>query len=163
MQTQEKINQIFNNLESNQTATFALETTNKMSLIFAGFVEIVESNNQFKCKKPAAPFKLASSKQDDWLAPSSELIDESSLLDSSDLDKPSTVCIVGATKKACKDCSCGLKEQQEVTLIEPKKEFKSSCGSCYLGDAFRCGGCPYAGMPAFKQGEQVSISLMDDI
>jgi len=79
----------------------------------------------------------------------------------------------GGTKKACKNCTCGRaeKEQQQDQVqdtqpVEKKtnepgivKTVNSSCGNCYLGDAFRCGGCPYRGMPSFKPGEKVTIAL----
>jgi len=105
-----------------------------------------------------------------------ELIDSDTVLDESDFKKPDpsslrAACGDGETKrKACKDCTCGLAEKLSSTpsttsgpavkldstvdpLIKP-----SSCGSCYLGDAFRCAGCPYLGMPAFKPGERVLLS-----
>lgn len=129
------------------------------------------------------------------------------------MERPTLVqredCDVKKTRKACKNCSCGLKEllldeeeQDDLVAAGFKDNVKkgtnkdgsrkmksgvvtSSCGSCYLGDAFRCGSCPYLGkshlalakllyllnvwekllgMPAFEPGQKVTIDAsMDDI
>ncbi|KAF5093499.1 hypothetical protein DV451_005163 [Geotrichum candidum] len=110
-----------------------------------------------------------------------DLVDEDSLISSSVLSRPIVIPAACATtaggkkrRKACKDCTCGLKEfeQQElekqqqsvVTLnLDEEVDFTvpgkpvGSCGSCALGDAFRCDGCPYLGLPPFKPGEIVSV------
>jgi len=90
------------------------------------------------------------------------IIDSDSLLDANDLVRPDLSAIktdCGTSKngkrKACKGCSCGLAEELE-TGVAPTQ--KSACGSCYLGDAFRCASCPYLGMPPFKPGQQVTLS-----
>jgi hypothetical protein len=73
--------------------------------------------------------------------------------------------------KACKNCSCGRKELEakqgatDIKELEKKlenNEIKSSCGNCYLGDAFRCSGCPYKGQPAFKPGDKIKLDLTKD-
>ncbi|XP_033490689.1 anamorsin isoform X2 [Epinephelus lanceolatus] len=94
-----------------------------------------------------------------------DLVDSDALLDEDDLKKPdpaslkATSCGGAAKKKACKNCSCGLAEELEQESKGKQKTSlpKSSCGSCYLGDAFRCASCPYAGMPAFKPGEKIVL------
>ncbi|KAJ5247086.1 hypothetical protein N7468_002069 [Penicillium chermesinum] len=87
----------------------------------------------------------------------------------------------GRRRRACKDCTCGLADRLEAedkarreaadkSLNVMKLQTddlneldftvqgkQGSCGSCALGDAFRCDGCPYMGLPAFKPGQEVQI------
>lgn len=96
-----------------------------------------------------------------------DLADPDDLLTEEDLTRPdpATLKVCGTTgqRKACKGCVCGLKEELEGEETEQiksnQKDFKSACGSCYLGDAFRCASCPYLGSPAFKPGEKVKLQL----
>ncbi|XP_046910693.2 cytokine induced apoptosis inhibitor 1 [Dermatophagoides farinae] len=100
-----------------------------------------------------------------------DLIDDDELLDEQDKMKPKAedlrVCATTKQRKACANCSCGLKEELEKSEMDKirsnSQNLKSSCGNCYLGDAFRCESCPYRGFPAFKPGEKVILNNMDDL
>jgi len=113
-----------------------------------------------------------------WTMAAKELVeadleDEDSLLDAADRAKPVVVaddCDYGgssAKRKACKNCTCGRAEgdvpEPDAPKPKPKAVATSACGNCYLGDAFRCATCPSLGLPAFKPGEKVELSLTDDI
>lgn len=113
-----------------------------------------------------------------------EMIDEDALLTEKDKAKPTEGEGVGCppTRKPCKDCTCGRKEEEEMkenatpgtttsSVVkmdlenDPNDEtFKSACGNCALGDAFRCAGCPYLGQPAFKENdEENKVVMLDDL
>lgn len=118
-----------------------------------------------------------------------ELMDEDALLDEDELragaDAAAAAKAAGdcsTSAKACKNCSCGRAEMEaagdgdaggegsgsapkkELTE-EEKKNFKSACGNCDLGDAFRCAGCPKLGQPATAKlgGTKVTVNMADDL
>ncbi|EGV64785.1 electron carrier [Yamadazyma tenuis] len=157
-----------------------------------------EESNKRKLEKTKLTY-FSDSDEDD------EEIDENELVEASSPNYNLIVprkCDTSGKKrrKACKDCTCGLKEQEEMELqnqsllqtsllskmvrsateeamkIEEKLKNKvqftetdmseidftikgktGGCGSCSLGDAFRCDGCPFLGMPPFKPGEAITI------
>ncbi|KRT81340.1 hypothetical protein AMK59_5422 [Oryctes borbonicus] len=140
-----------------------------------GFVNIKQNDGVLYCSKPN--YELGSStklnlkakpakavwKIDDTIE--DDMIDPDNLLDEDDLIKPDSsslrVCATTGKRKACKDCSCGLAEEltgETKANTVNSENAKSSCGNCYLGDAFRCAACPYLGMPAFKPGEKVQLA-----
>ncbi|KAF2178113.1 Fe-S cluster assembly protein DRE2 [Zopfia rhizophila CBS 207.26] len=120
-----------------------------------------------------------------------ELIDEDDLITEEDMARPiiqPPECRpkAGKRRRACKDCTCGMKEKIEAEDAAKRAAADNalntmklgaddlaevdftvqgkvgSCGNCALGDAFRCDGCPYIGLPAFKPGEEVRL-LNNDI
>lgn len=170
-----------------------------------------EADDASNMKRKLAETKLtyfSESEDDD----DEDYIDEDDLLADTNLGANLIVpkCEIPSGKKrrkACKDCTCGLKELEEaedqqqrslqdtilgkmaqsatleaikieerlktkvafteddLTEIDFTVEGKTGgCGSCALGDAFRCDGCPFLGMPPFKPGEVVTIdSFGEDI
>lgn len=121
----------------------------------------------------STPQRSGSRDPKDSLHNNDEFVDEEELLREEDRVRPTSVvandCGTAEKRRACKNCTCGQAEAETQGQMQTKVDTsiaQSSCGNCYLGDAFRCGGCPYKGLPAFKPGEQVEIPttfLADDV
>lgn len=98
-----------------------------------------------------------------------KLLKDHEILSEEEKKRPENVASCGETaatskpKKPCANCTCGLADENAAEASAKSEAPKGSCGSCYLGDAFRCASCPYRGMPAFKPGEKVVIDNLDDI
>ena len=186
-------------------------------LILSGFVNckarVSEQELVFSCEKPSyergQKFSLKTKQREEKQAEGSlpetsnaweendddERMNEDELLTKEDFERKT---VEGATndgvgcaptRKPCKDCTCGRKEEEEnkennandwkktkggndasdaVVVVKMDLEndamddFKSSCGNCALGDAFRCAGCPYLGKPAFKDEKNGVVLLNVD-
>jgi len=131
---------------------------------------------RLKPKAAAAPAQTAAASKsaNAWLLAGDdldgeELLDDEELLTEEDRQRPAVSkaddCEVGAggARKACKNCTCGRAEAEakgeKVQLTQEMLDNpQSSCGNCSLGDAFRCAGCPYRGLPAFEAGKPITLS-----
>ncbi|XP_021898188.1 anamorsin homolog [Carica papaya] len=172
---------VYNNLVDEAGLNKVLSALQRR-LLLAGFVEASNLSSGVKATKPSwkvgtsfAIKKPAKSTFKLQLDDDSDLIDEDSLLTEEDLKKPQLPpvgdCELGSTRKACKNCTCGRAEEEEKVLklgltVDQINNPQSACGSCGLGDAFRCSTCPYKGLAPFKLGEKVTLSgnfLMADI
>ena len=149
------------------------------SLLFAGFVnartrapsstDICEIDAQKpRYEAGAATLLPAAAAATSWkLSADDDVIDEEALLSLPDAAASAAVkfsnddCdLIAGVRKACANCSCGRAEAADGSSKPPPVAVDSSaCGSCYLGDAFRCAGCPSRGLPPFKPGQKVTISL----
>lgn len=148
-------------------------------LQIAGFVDTMAAKDPASgerfvvCQKPSwamnetAAISLPESVTSKWkmnlndLA-EGDLVDENELLDDGITAPVNAPCgEASARKRACKNCSCGFAEELEAEATATKK---SACGSCYKGDAFRCGSCPYLGQPAFEpNSHKVVLAGTDDL
>jgi hypothetical protein len=125
-------------------------------------------NNASSDAKKANPFAAFSNQA----VNNKQTIDEENLLkDETGYNKLGNDESCSTKPKACANCSCGRAELEAaaeagepVDLAKNVETGKvtSSCGNCYLGDAFRCGSCPYKGLPAFKPGDKVKLDLTKD-
>jgi len=137
---------------------------NVSNMKFAGYIEtkIETVGNNFKILGKKRKVKTDKKIENPWkninLEVKSDLILEDELVDPFDTYQKFSKKIDCVTKpKPCKNCNCG-RAGKDANQDDVTNQISSSCGRCYLGDAFRCAGCPYKGKPAFEPGDKIDFS-----
>ncbi|GFE55887.1 cytokine induced apoptosis inhibitor 1 [Babesia ovis] len=147
-------------LKANGTLCIHLPPTNKnekllkKECMYSGFVDVTifEHNDS----------KWARGRRPNWSATHQSKAKDAIPVASLDGYIPSAPAAESCSTKprACANCTCGRAERErlEANTVESNVDAPtSSCGNCYLGDAFRCANCPYKGLPAFSPGDKVVL------
>ncbi len=129
------------------SCTFEGKRSPQRALLFAGFVDVSALDSVLVARRPA------------WSVDASQVPSATQAETNQETSESGP-----AKKKACKNCSCGRAEiearaetEAEAKQLLESGAVQSSCGSCYLGDDFRCDSCPYRGLPPFKPGDKVLL------
>ena len=153
----------------------------RKTMILCGYKNVVVEDEGITCEKlpwdanATVPLHQEKNGGNAWKIrddEEEEMIDEEDLLQEDDMVRPvpgkqgeDSGC--APTKKACANCTCGKAEGKVTKLTKEMIENPTTgCGSCALGDAFRCAGCPYRGLPAFEPGKKIELPpdfLVDDL
>lgn len=176
----EKLNEVSELLTQNGKLTLDLDNLSEdqinqivSNLKIVGLVNIMKDNSRINAEKKVrrkadknnAGNANANGSENPWktlkLEEKSDLIYEEELVDPFDNYQKFSKASDCITKpKPCKNCNCGRAQAQNGGEAQPKDPNTNtpSCGKCYLGDAFRCAGCPFKGMPAFEPGQKVEFN-----
>eukprot|EP00461_Guttulinopsis_vulgaris_P002009 UN02010 len=171
-------------VDSTITIKAKSSTVIKRAVIFAGLsikdtqvdgdvttYTVTRPNKEKLQSKPiaaAAPAPVAAPAGTSWgIDPNvkAATVDEGELLANTVTETKEFDCGTGeGPRKACKNCTCGLADQEvaEAQQAEQKKG-SGGCGNCALGDAYRCAGCPSLGKPAWETvtGEKIKLNAED--
>ena len=153
----------------------------RKSLVLAGLVDAAATSSGASAAAPAhaagaavaLPPRPAASAAAAWAAAAATddgpAIDDDALLTEAERAARPAPAACGddtaPTRKACANCSCGRAEAEAAggaaakpTLTQAMLDDpQTNCGSCSLGDAYRCAGCPYRGLPAFEAGKKIEL------
>lgn len=140
----------------------------RRNCVFSGFLVLEDASDEdlLRAKKPewavGAKSEVKTQPSSKWTldVEDDEVLDDDAFLTEEDLQPaPEIQGGKAPVKKACDNCTCGRAEGKEPVKLtqEMVDNPVTNCGSCGLGDAYRCASCPYRGLPSFEPGKKIEL------